>query len=60
MYARIYIFQKCLALRHFLFLFVCPSCAAPYWQRHLLHKRRHDGVGSSKPVGGFTGHRHAQ
>lgn len=36
------------------------SRAATYRQRHLLHKRCHDGFGSSKPVGGFAGHRHAQ
>lgn len=43
-----------------LFLLVSCSCAATCRKRHLLHKRHHDGVGSSKPVGGSAGHRHPQ
>lgn len=60
MYTCICNFLEFLALHHFLSLLVLYSCAATYWQCHLLHKKRHDGFGSWKPVGGFAGHRHAQ
>lgn len=61
MYTRICnISYEFLALHRFLSLLVLCSRAATHRQRHLLHKKRHDGFGSSKPVGGFAGHRHAQ
>lgn len=59
-YTRTCSFLEFLALHHSLSLLVLYSCAATYWQRHLRHKKRHDGSGSSKPVGGVAGHRHAQ